>query len=129
MIAETVEVTSRRAGEEKAWKWTSDGEGQFTIEETERDSRGTSIVIRLKKDAVEFLEPTRLRHIVSTYSDHISLPIMMEIDNNKETLNQASALWTRQKKDIKAEIIIAYQFHWTGFSKMKVKYNDKGAQI
>ena len=98
MIAELVEVTSRRAGEKQAWKWTSNGEGEFTIEEAEREGRGTSIVMRLKKDASEFLEPSRLRHIVSTYSDHISLPIMMEIDGKKETLNQASALWTRQKK-------------------------------
>ena len=111
MIAESVEVTSRRAGEDQAWRWTSDGEGQFTIEEAERDSRGTSIVIKLKKDAAEFLEPTRLRHIVSTYSDHISLPIMMEIDNNKETLNQASALWTRQKKEIKAEQYTEFYRH------------------
>ena len=111
MIADTVEVTSRRAGEDQAWKWTSDGEGEFTIEEAERDSRGTSIVMKLKKDAKEFLEPTRLRHIVSTYSDHISLPIMMEIEGNKETLNQASALWTRQKKDIKDEQYTEFYRH------------------
>ena len=111
MIADMVEVTSRRAGEDQAWKWTSDGEGQFTIEEAERESRGTSIVMQLKKDAKEFMEPMRLRHIVSTYSDHISLPIMMEIDDKKETLNQASALWTRQKKDIKPEQYTEFYRH------------------
>jgi molecular chaperone HtpG len=111
MIADMVEVTSRRAGEDQAWKWTSDGEGQFTIEEAERESRGTSIVMKLKKDAKEFMEPMRLRHIVSTYSDHISLPIMMEIDDKKETLNQASALWTRQKKDIKPEQYTEFYRH------------------
>ena len=111
MIAEMVEVTSRRAGEKQAWKWTSNGEGEFTIEEAEREGRGTSIVMRLKKDASEFLEPSRLRHIVSTYSDHISLPIMMEIEGKKETLNQASALWTRQKKDIKSEQYTEFYRH------------------
>ena len=111
MIAEMVEVTSRRAGEKQAWKWTSNGEGEFTIEEAEREGRGTSIVMRLKKDASEFLEPSRLRHIVSTYSDHISLPIMMEIEGKKETLNQASALWTRQKKDIKSDQYTEFYRH------------------
>ena len=111
MIADKVEVASRRAGEKQAWKWSSNGEGEFTIEETEREGRGTSIVMKLKKDAAEFLEPSRLRHIVSTYSDHISLPIMMEIDGNKETLNQASALWTRQKKDIKQDQYTEFYRH------------------
>ncbi|MBK20262.1 MAG: molecular chaperone HtpG [Rhodospirillaceae bacterium] len=111
MVADSVEVTSRRAGEDQAWKWTSDGEGEFTIEEADRENRGTSITMKLKKDAKEFLEPTRLRHIVSTYSDHISLPIQMEIDGSEETLNQASALWTRQKKDIKPEQYTEFYRH------------------
>lgn len=111
MISDSVQVTSKRAGDDQAWKWTSDGEGEFIIEEAERDSRGTSIVMKLKKDAAEFIDPTRLRHIVSTYSDHISLPIIMEIDGKKETLNQASALWTRQKKDIKAEQYTEFYRH------------------
>ncbi len=103
MIADKVEVTSRRAGEDAAWRWTSDGNGEFTIGEAEKASRGTEIRIFLKKDALEFLEPARLRHIVSTYSDHISLPIQIVEDGEATTVNKASALWTRAKKDITAE--------------------------
>ena len=117
MIAESVEVTSRRAGEDQAWRWTSDGEGQFTIEEAERDSRGTSIVIKLKKDAAEFLEPTRLRHIVSTYSDHISLPIMMEIDNNKETLKARIMI-----KNARGEFFNNERYTKNNFSSLAVEY-------
>ncbi|MFT5438658.1 MAG: molecular chaperone HtpG [Alphaproteobacteria bacterium] len=103
MIADKVEVTSRRAGEDAAWRWSSDGAGEFTIAEGEKESRGTEIRIFLKKDALEFLEPARLRHIVSTYSDHISLPIQIVEDGEATTINKASALWTRAKKDITAE--------------------------
>jgi molecular chaperone HtpG len=103
MIADKVEVTSRRAGEDAAWRWSSDGAGEYTIAEGEKESRGTEIRIFLKKDALEFLEPARLRHIVSTYSDHISLPIQIVEDGEATTINKASALWTRAKKDITAE--------------------------
>jgi molecular chaperone HtpG len=103
MIADKVEVTSRRAGENAAWRWSSDGAGEFTIAEGEKESRGTEIRIFLKKDALEFLETARLRHIVSTYSDHISLPIQIEEDGEATTINKASAIWTRAKKDITAE--------------------------
>jgi len=103
MIADKVEVTSRRAGEDAAWRWSSDGAGEFTIAEGEKESRGTEIRIFIKKDALEFLEPARLRHIVSTYSDHISLPIQIVEEGEATTINKASALWTRTKKDITAE--------------------------
>ena len=103
MVADKIEVTSLRAGEDQAWRWTSDGAGEFTIAEAEKDSRGTEIRIFLKKDAAEFLESPRLRHIVSTYSDHISLPIQIVEDGEATTINKASALWTRAKKDITDE--------------------------
>jgi len=103
MVADKVEVASRRAGEDQAWRWTSDGAGEFTIGEAEKESRGTSITLHLKDDASEFLETPRLRHVVSTYSDHISLPIQIEEDGKAETVNKASAIWTRQQKDITEE--------------------------
>lgn len=111
MVSDKVEVVSRRAGEDTAWRWTSDGQGQFTIGEAEKDTRGTCITMHLKKDAAEYLETARLRHIVTTYSDHISLPIVLNEDDKKETVNKASALWTRQKKDITAEQYTEFYRH------------------
>ena len=71
MVADQVEVVSRKAGDSKTWRWVSDGEGGYTIAETEGQHRGTSVVLTLKKTATEFLEEDRLRSIIKTYSDHI----------------------------------------------------------
>ena len=111
MVSDKVEVLSRRAGEDTAWRWTSDGKGQFTIGEAEKETRGTRITLHLKKDAAEYLETARLRHIVTTYSDHISLPIVLNEDDKSETVNKASALWTRQKKDITDEQYKEFYHH------------------
>ena len=100
MVADRVEVISRKAGETQAWRWASDGGGEFTIAEATRDSRGTTVTLHLKKKETEFLESARLREIVTTYSDHIALPIVFVDGAKEETLNTASALWMRPKKDI-----------------------------
>jgi molecular chaperone HtpG len=93
MVATEVEVVSQRAGEDQAWRWVSDGAGEFTISEGERDGRGTTIRMTLRKGEDEFLEETRLRHIIKTYSDHIALPIVIAGENGDgEPVNQASAL-------------------------------------
>ena len=111
MVADKIEVLSRRAGEDTGWRWTSDGQGQFTISEAEKETRGTRITLHLKKDAKEFLEPARLRHVVTTYSDHISLPIRLVEKDKTETVNKASALWTRQKKDVTEEQYTEFYRH------------------
>ena len=83
-----------------------DGRGEFSIEEGNRSSRGTDVVVYLKKEDKEYLEEARIRNIVKTYSDHIGLPVILRgigKDAKDETLNTASALWTRQKKDISEE--------------------------
>lgn len=98
IVGDRVDVTSRKAGEEQAWTWASDGSGEFSIAEAERDSRGTSVTIHLKKGEREFLEPARLRHIVKTYSDHIPIPIRLDGEDDK--LNAAAALWTLPRKDV-----------------------------
>ncbi len=103
MVADEVEVLTRRAGEDAGWRWISDGKGEFTIAPAEAAARGTRITLHLKKDADEFLDPARLRHIVAKYSDHIAVPIRLEAEDKSETLNSASALWMRGKSEVTAE--------------------------
>ncbi|MEL3891864.1 molecular chaperone HtpG [Ferrovibrio sp. MS7] len=104
MVAAKVEVVSRRAGEPEAWRWISDGSGSFTIGEAEREGRGTTILLHLREGEDEFLDPANLRRIVKAYSDHIALPVvLLEEGKDNETLNAASALWTRAKSDVTEE--------------------------
>ena len=105
MVADKVEVLSKKAGTDKSWKWISDGKSGYNIEKGEKTNSGTELILHLKKDAKEFLEGTRIQFVVRKYSDHISYPVkMLEIskkDAKEETINEASALWTRAPKDIK----------------------------
>ncbi len=109
IVADRVEVVSRRAGvaREEGVRWISEGKADYTLETVDRPKRGTKIVLHLRDDAHEFLNAHRLRSIVHKYSDHISLPIVMdkegEDEKGEETINSATALWTRSKKDIKDE--------------------------
>ena len=105
MVADKVEVLSKKAGTNKSWKWFSDGKSGYNIEKGEKTNSGTELILHLKKDAKEFLEGTRIQFVVRKYSDHISYPVkMLEVskkDAKEETINEASALWTRAPKDIK----------------------------
>jgi molecular chaperone HtpG len=107
MVADRVDVLTRKAGEEKSWQWSSDGKGEFTIEPGEREACGTTVVLHMKKDAKEFLEESRIRHIINTYSEHISFPVKLGSD----TLNSASAIWTRAPKDITEEQHTEFYHH------------------
>lgn len=100
MVADRVEVVSRRAGSDEAWRWTSDGRGEFQIEKAERAGRGTDVILHLKEDAKEFAAEDTLRDIVRDYADHIAVPVSLAGAKDGETLNQASALWTRARGDI-----------------------------
>ncbi len=114
MVADNIEVTTRRAGEDKAWLWISDGRGEFSIEEADRSSHGTDVVVHLKKADKEYLEPERIRTIVKTYSDHVGLPVVLQGDGKDiadETLNTASAVWTRAKKDISEDDYKEFYHH------------------
>ena len=114
MVAERVEVVTRKADEEAAWLWISDGTGEFTIDEATRDQHGTDVTVYLKREDKEFLEPQRIEHIVKTYSDHIGIPIILagaKKDEEDRTLNQASALWTREKRDISDEDYTEFYHH------------------
>ena len=111
MVADEVEVLSRKAGEDRAWRWVSDGKGEFTVEPAEKPGRGTVITLHLMADAAEYLETARLRQIVKTYSDHVALPILLEAEGKRETLNTAAALWTRPKSEITAEQYREFYHH------------------
>jgi len=118
-VAKKVEVASRRAGEDQAWLWSSEGAGSFTITESERDTQGSTVTVYLDKDSKEYLEDARIRNIVKTYSDHISLPINLETtkDTNKsgettsDQINTGSAIWTRSKSDITEEQYKEFYHH------------------
>jgi molecular chaperone HtpG len=105
MVASEVTVVTRRAGENEGWLWHSDGNGSFTVEKsTVLPEVGTAITLKLREDALDYADRFRIRHIVNTYSDHISVPVLYVSDDNKEeTLNKASALWTRPKAEITEE--------------------------
>jgi molecular chaperone HtpG len=112
IVADKVTVETRRAGlaAEHGVRWESSGEGEYSLENVELDKRGTTVTLHLREGEDEFLDNFRLRHIITTYSDHISLPILMnKLDeegkpsDEEETVNKANALWTRSKSDISDE--------------------------
>ncbi len=110
-VAKQVDVITRRAGEEAAWKWSSDGKGAFSIDEAERDSQGTTVVVHLAKDESEYLDESRLRHIIKTYSDHIAIPIYLTSGDEESQLNSGSALWTRPRTEITDEQYKEFYHH------------------
>lgn len=119
IIADKVTLITRRAGSQDAVKWVSAGEGDYTIESVKKESRGTEITLHLRKDEDEFLNDWQLKSIIRKYSDHITLPIMMQksvwkegadgkggemvLTDEYEVVNKASALWARSKNDISTE--------------------------
>ena len=126
MVADKITVESRKAGltPSEAVRWVSGGTGEFEVENIIRAARGTSVTLHLREDAMEYAAAWRLKSIINKYSDHISLPILMVKEDWKEgedgkdggmvatdeweTVNKASALWTRPKKDITPEQYIEF---------------------
>ena len=115
IVADKITVETRRAGSDQGVRWESTGAGDFSIEDIEKAGRGSDIILHLREGEDEFLSSWKIKSIIRTYSDHISIPILMqkeEWDEEKkeqvirdefETVNQASALWARNKSDITAE--------------------------
>jgi molecular chaperone HtpG len=111
IIAKEVTVQTRKAGNTQAYSWSSQADGEFTINEIEKESRGTLVILKLKDDEKEFTDAWRLQSIIRKYSDHISIPIQMyKTDMKKdelvkleelETINNTNAIWTRAKSEIK----------------------------
>ncbi len=106
IVADKVVVTTRRAGAPvtEGVRWSSTGEGDYELEMISVDKRGTEVVLHLKKDEEEFLNDWRLKHIITKYSDHLTLPVVMKNDKNEEeVVNRATALWTLPKNEITDE--------------------------
>ena len=128
MVADKVEVITKKAGEEQAYKWVSNGSGEFEIEPAEKEGHGTEIILHLKEGEEEFLEEHRIESIVKKYSNHIPFPIFMDKekfipaktdDDGKEIepskteienvqINSANALWTLSKSELKDEDYISF---------------------
>ena len=123
IVADRVVVRTRRAGNEAAdaVEWSSDGDGQYTIKTIEKAERGTEIRLTLKEDASEFGETYRIRHLVTKYSDHVSIPVYLKNDVEKDDeseaksewdqVNQATALWTRPRTEITDEEYTEFYKH------------------
>lgn len=109
IVADQVTVNTRRAGAAQGVQWVSAGEGDYTIEPSDKATRGTEIVLHLREGEDEFLEHTRLRHVIHKYSEHLSLPVRLQrpADGDDEggydTVNQGTALWARPKAEVKDE--------------------------
>ncbi len=103
MVADKVDVRTKKAGTEKGYLWQSSGVESFSIEEIDKPDIGTDITLYLKEGMDEYLEPIRLRHLVRQYADFIELPIELNIDGKSEVVNSSSALWTKPKAEITAE--------------------------
>ncbi|MFZ4405800.1 MAG: molecular chaperone HtpG [Paracraurococcus sp.] len=111
MVADRVEVTSRRAGTEDAWLWASDGRGDYTLAPAERAAAGTDIVLHIKADAEEFLEPFRLQTIIRKWADHIAIPITVARDGKDEPANEGTALWRKSKSEVTEEQYAEFYRH------------------
>src|SRR5580704_115484 len=117
MVADKVEVVSRKAAEDTAWKWTSDGKSGFEIEEAERPEAGTTVRVFFNEEGREFANSYKLREIVKKYSNHIAFPIFLTADKEEwnseekksikkrstEQINSASAMWRRPKTELSEE--------------------------
>ena len=107
MVADSVEVTSRRAGQDKVYRWLSDGQGEFEVQEVDAKQQGTTVKLILNERGREYASRWRIEGIVRKYSNHIAFPIHLHFTEDKkekvEQINSASALWRRPKGEIKDE--------------------------
>jgi len=102
IVADKVTVESRRAGSGETTVWESDGQGEFSVSEGEREQRGTRVTLHLKKDESEFAEPYRIETLIRKYSDHIGFPVSLRVvgEDEVKVVNSATALWTRPRTEV-----------------------------
>ncbi|MEA3134423.1 MAG: molecular chaperone HtpG [Gammaproteobacteria bacterium] len=112
IVADRVTVLTKRTDSEGV-RWNSDGEGSYEIQASDKADRGTEVIMHLRDEDKEFLEPSRLRGLVRKYSDHLSIPIVLKSGDSADTINQAKAFWTRPKSELKDEDYQAFYKHLT----------------
>ena len=111
MVADEVEVVSRKIGSDEAWEWVSAGRGQYTLKPAAREQAGTTVILHLKPDAEEFLEPARVETIIRKWADHIALPVELERDGKFESATKGAALWRKPKAEISQEEYTEFYRH------------------
>ena len=111
MVADRVEVTSRKAGAAEAWTWASDGGGEFTIAPSSRDEAGTDVVLHIKSDAEEYLEPIRIETVVRKWADHVTIPITIERDGKDVPANEGTALWRKPRSEVSEQAYTEFYRH------------------
>jgi molecular chaperone HtpG len=112
IVADRVTVLTKRT-DAPGVRWNSDGEGSYEIQGSDKSDRGTEVVLHLRDEDKEFLEPSRLRSLVRKYSDHLSIPIILKTGDTAETVNQAKAFWTRPKSELTDADYQAFYKHLT----------------
>ena len=120
IVADKVTVLSKRA-DASAVRWDSDGEGQYQIQAGDKSDRGTEVILHLREEDKEFLEPATLTRLVRKYSDHLSLPVILKTGETEETVNQAKAFWTRPKSELSDEDYQAFYKH--------ISHDPEGARV
>jgi molecular chaperone HtpG len=120
IVADKVTVLTKRS-DAPAVRWTSDGEGQYQIQGDEKSDRGTEVILHLRDEDKEFLQPATLRQLVRKYSDHLSTPIVLKTGDAEETVNQAKAFWTRPKSELSDDDYQAFYKHIT--------HDSEGARV
>ena len=112
MVADKVEILTKKAGEDQAWFWVSNGVDGFEIREAQKETSGTEVKLFLKKDDKNYTDSIYLRHIIRTYSDHIDYPIVLCLgEAGEETVNSGSALWAKHKSEITPEQYKEFYHH------------------
>jgi molecular chaperone HtpG len=111
MVADEVEVISRKIGATEAWSWQSAGRGEYTLKPAEREEPGTTIILHMKPDAEDFLEPLRVKTIIRKWADHIAIPIELEEDGKFGAVTEGTALWRKPKADISQQDYAEFYRH------------------
>ncbi len=111
MVADRVEVISRKAGSDEAWVWASDGAGEFTLAPGSRETIGTEVVLHMKADADEYLEPIRLETVVRKWADHVTIPITIAQDGKDQPANEGTALWRKPKAEVSEQAATEFYRH------------------
>lgn len=134
MVAKRIEVITKKISEPKGVKWSSAGDGNYSVEEVEKESFGTDIVLFIKKDEEKYLDEWKIKEIVKKYSDYIAYPVCMDVQKDKEvkeeTLNSMQAIWLKDKSEIKDEEYNEFYKHIShdfGEPLEKIHYKAEGS--